>query len=175
MKIIASRPWKSHNRFHRRKSDKTWKQYFRFNRFSGNLTWSGYSQGIVPNLFIRKSYTTRPMGGIYRLFFGLLPVFGGFPAVKRWFRKFSYSNITFVTHIYANIICHVPWSDPRAGSESSSAEGFSAIGVVFFCAKALWLLSFDFFRAFVCLITFCPIVRSSDGIVFRRTEARSWF
>ena len=38
-------------------------------------------QGIVPNIFIRKSTIPRRMRGLSTIF-GVLPVFNGFPAIK---------------------------------------------------------------------------------------------
>ena len=54
---------------------------FRSDRFSYDKTGSGHFQGIVPNIFIRKSTIPRRIRGLSTIF-GVLPVLNGFPAIK---------------------------------------------------------------------------------------------
>ena len=54
---------------------------FRSDRFFDDETGSRHFQGIVPNIFIRKSTILRRMRGLLTIF-GVLPVFNDFPAIK---------------------------------------------------------------------------------------------
>ena len=54
---------------------------FRSDRFSADKTGSGHFQGIVPNIFIRKSTIPRQIRGLSTIF-EVLPVLSGFPAIK---------------------------------------------------------------------------------------------
>ena len=54
---------------------------FRSDRFSDDKTGSGHLQGIVPNMFIRKSTISRRIRGLSTIF-GVLPVFNDFPTIK---------------------------------------------------------------------------------------------
>ena len=54
---------------------------FRSDRFFDDKTGSGNFQGIVPNIFIRKSTIPRRIRGLSTIF-EVLPVLSGFPAIK---------------------------------------------------------------------------------------------
>ena len=54
---------------------------FRSSRFFDDETGSRHFQGIVPNIFIRKSTILRRIRGLSAIF-GVLPVFTDFPAIK---------------------------------------------------------------------------------------------
>ena len=54
---------------------------FRSDWFSDDKTGSGHFQGIVPNIFIRKSTIARRKKGLSTIF-EVLPVLSGFPAIK---------------------------------------------------------------------------------------------
>ena len=72
----------------------TWLPIRTLGQFSADKTKRRHSEGIVPNIFIRKSTIARPIMGL-RTTFELLPVLSGFPVIKPEVENFGVNFVFF--------------------------------------------------------------------------------